>query len=1169
MYPEESTHPRLVICLFGCPECRRGNEVLPPLATHKTQSLLAYLILHRHQPQSRDELATLLWGDRDDAHARHSLATALWRIRRLLGEDCLLTDAISVQFSPSIPLWLDVAEFEKIADPSAQSEIENLRSAVELYRGDLLEGFYDDWCIEERYRLEALYLDALSRLVVWHERQGDAATALVYAQKYLAHDPLAEQIHLAAMRALVALGDLAGARHQWQLCCEARQQELHAPPSPQMLREAESILGTAFTIPLPVAPIPVRAPPRWGSLERPPFVGRGHELAALWARWEQAMQGQGGMVLISGEAGVGKTRLTEELAALVRGRGGTVARGCCYEPERGLPYQALVDVLRDLTTQERQAALTLPGWVRGELARLLPEILSQPTPPEPPPGPLQPERQAILFHAVATFILYLASRTPLLIVLEDLHWAADSTLAAIHYLVRQALDAPVLFLGTFRPEEVGETHMLTTMTAQLARDGLAQHLALERLSMEAISELVRRTFRVEAEAEFVNRLYAHAEGNAFFTIETLRALAGATLPEGPLPVPGNVRALIESRLGRLPALAHEWVACAAVAGRAFDFDLVCRTIGVAEDAGLEAIDELLRQGFLREGSGPLGRDYEFVHHLVQEVTYTAIHHRRRQRLHRLIGEAMESLYGDQPAIASTLARHFDASGEVEKALYYHGLAAQRAATMFAWQEAEEHQGRMLQLLEQLDPDHRRPDCLRRRGQILADRAESRYLQARLAERDADLAALAALAETSSDDDLRLQTLLQQARYLNLDARYEKAIAAAEEGLALADRVKDTAARCHLLTQIGFAHYFLGQPQPALVSLESALAMVPETDCETRRHIMHILGYVHFHLGNYAQALADQQEAYSDHQIVGDYNGMAWAGVDIGAIHLKMGHLTDAGQYLSEHLDLARRIGARSAEAYALSWLGYWELGRGNYVAAVEYFRQALSTQQELRTEHGRAAAEAGMGFAFYHLGDLTEARRWLKQAVQRTRPIRHRRRLARALVGLGLVELAAGRPLAARDCLTEAVAVARDSEARGNLAAGLAALARAERHLGDFASALVHAAEVARLASEIAAPACQMWGELEMGLTLLAQGHPEAALEHTGRAVDLVSQGDESWIGTEAVYQAHARVLETLGRAEAADEQVRLADTAIAAKASRIPDAKQRRRYLEAVRPGP
>lgn len=1161
MHVKESTGPGLAVYLLGRPELWRGNQLLPPLATQKTQSLLAYLILRCDRPHLRDELTALFWGDRDDTHARHSLATALWRIRRLLGKDYLLADSASVQFDPTSQFWLDVNEFEKRAnqDPCTPGD---LAAAIELYRGDFLEGFYDDWCIEERYRLEALYLDALSRLVVWHETQGDARAVLASTQKYLALNPLMENIHLAAMRALVALGDLAGARRQWQLCCEALQGELHAPPSPELLKQAESILGAQFTVPLPIGPFPAKAPPRCDGLERMPFVGRKPEMDALQARWEQAAQGQGGMLFIGGEAGVGKTRLTEEFAAVVRWRGGVVAVGRCYEPERMLPHQPLTEILRDLIRQEGHATQVLPDWVKSELARLVPELLPPPIRTEPSSTSLQSERQAILFHAIAAFIRHFASRTPLLIVLEDLHWASDSTLAAVHYLARQMANTRALSLGTFRPEEAGESLTLTTMAAQLAREGLAQHLALGQLSVEAITELVRRTFK--AEAAFVNRLYAHTEGNAFFLVETLRALAGApSVAEISLPVPGNVRAHIESRLGRLSKPTREGITWAAVAGRTFDLDLICRAMGVDEDTALETMDELLRQGFVCEGRGIVGNDYEFVHHLVHEATYTGIQHRRRKRLHRLIGEAMESLYADQPVVA--LAHHFDAGGVAEKALHYHNLAAQKAAEVSAWQEAEEHLGRMLQLLDQLDPDSRHADNLRRRGQALTLRAELRFLQARLDERDADLAALDALAEISRDDYLRLQTLIQTARFMNLDAQYGKAITAACRGLGLADQLKDKAARCYLLTQIGFAHYFLGQPKPALTALESALAMIPEADGETRRHITHILGYVHFHLGNYARSLAYQQEAYISHQAFGDYNGMAWAGLDIAATYQEMGCLAEAERYLTENLELSQRIGSRSAEAYGLNQSGSLELCRGNYSIALEMFQQALSTQQGLRTEHGRVAAGIGTGLAFYHLGDPEEARRWLEQAVERARPIQHRRRLAEALIGLGLVEIAADQPLVALRYLAEAVDVARDSEARGNLAAGLAALARAERRLDNLTLAITHASEATQVAREIIVPVCEMWGELEMGLTRLAQGDPETAQEHTRRAVELASRSNERWIGTEQVHRTHARALRALGHTEAAGKQDRLADEIIRAKGSRIPDPLQRRRYLDYI----
>lgn len=186
------------------------------------------------------------------------------------------------------------------------------------------------------------------------------------------------------------------------------------------------------------------------------------------------------------------------------------------------------------------------------------------------------------------------------------------------------------------------------------------------------------------------------------------------------------------------------------------------------------------------------------------------------------------------------------------------------------------------LIEKLNPQDDHPEYVRRRAQILIRRAELRSLQARLTKRDADLDALNALASNSGDEYLRLQTRVLRARFMNLDARYEQAIAAAEEGIILADQMQDMAAHCYLLTQIGFACYFLGKPRQALHALDEALRMTPKTDIETRRHILHVLGYVHFHLGNYACALAHQQESLAIHQTIGDYDGLAWAGLDMAA-----------------------------------------------------------------------------------------------------------------------------------------------------------------------------------------------------------------------------------------------------------------------------------------------
>ncbi|MBM4467124.1 MAG: tetratricopeptide repeat protein, partial [Chloroflexi bacterium] len=819
----------------------------------------------------------------------------------------------------------------------------------------------------------------------------------------------------------------------------------------------------------------------------------------------------------------------------------------------------------------------------------------------PPPLPAEPdEARSRLFEALCQIVLGLATSplllflrsaqdfgtpAPLLLCLDDLHWADGATLDWLAYLGRHVRDSrggpggcPLLLIASYRSEEADA---MAKLRQGLARLGVLSELKLAGLDAAAILQLLRHLTPSplhpplpllqgegeggrggEGEVALAERLQRATGGNPFFLLETLRVLieSGQPLEKlvslADLPLPDTVRQAVEARLARLSPVARQVLEAGAVMGPTLRFDLVRLTAGRRELETMDSLDELVARQLLMEQEA----DYRFHHDLTQRVVEAGLSPMRRQLLHRRAGRALEHL---EPDAVAALVRHFEAGGEVEKALHYHGLAAQKAEALFAWREAEEHQSRTLALLDRLDPECTQPDCLAKRGQVLVARAHQRYLQGRLAERDADLVALTTLAEASGDEDLRLQALIHRTRYLNLDAQYEKAIATAEEGLALTDRLHDEPARSRLLAQIGFAHYFLGQPQAALTALESALAVAgEEASPDMRGRITHILGYVYFHLGNYARSLAYQQEAYACHQQTGDHNRVAWDGLDIGAVHLEMGHFAEAWQYLTEGLALARRIGTRPAEAYGVTLLGCWELHHGDYTAAAARFQQALSMQQELHSGHGTVAAGLGMGLAFYHLGDLAQARRCLESAVERARSIGHRRRLAETLVGLGLVEVAAGQLSAACDSLDEAVALARQSDHREGLASGLAALARAERESGDPVSALAHAREAIRVAQESALPVCEMWGEVDVGLVLLAQGEPVAALEHTERAVALLPQAHEAWIGTEEVHRAHALVLRALGRVEEADEHARRAEAIVEAKADRILDPQQRQRYL-------
>ena len=735
----------LKILLLGGFELRGGDEPLPPPATLKARSLLAYLVVHRDRVCPREVLADLFWPDRPRDKALHNLSTALWHIRRVLPPgDYILADARAVRFNRGSEYWLDVEEFEKLVNwetgtlvdwetgrlvdwsqerttnvPMYQStNLPTLREAVALYKGDFLEGFYDDWCLEERYRLEGLYLEALERLVAAHEALGQPEEALRYAGLLLARDPLREDVHRAVIRLHVRLGNRAEALRQARWCRAVLRTELGIEPALETVALCDELLGLGWRRGPSEEVLAQRShPPRSQPafiLERSPFVGRKTEWEALLTRWERAKSGQGHLVLVSGEAGIGKTRLVEELSQYIRQRGGWVACGRCYEYERALPHSPLADLLRAVLSVTGARVLDrLPPWQAAELARLAPEVGERsPSPPFIPPQVgggeegVADQQQARLFDALTLLLLDLAQRNPLLLMLEDLHWAQDSTLAWLHYLARHLPQAHILLVATYQSEEVGPDRTLHGLALQLERSELATRLELTRLPQEALGH-----WMAGASDALVARIYRQTEGNPFFTLETLRAL----LEEGQvqfvegrwvektalssLPIPTSVRQVIQARLERLSPSVREAVATASVIGRAFDFDVLEQAWGQGEEATLEALDELLRRRLVRESSGPSSRDYEFDHHLVREVIYRGLHYRRRRRLHRLAGQAMERLYAGQPGVAGELAHHFEHGHETEKALAWLVEAGEEARLGYALQEALGYFRRALALLD--------------------------------------------------------------------------------------------------------------------------------------------------------------------------------------------------------------------------------------------------------------------------------------------------------------------------------------------------------------------------------------------------------------------------------------------------------------------------------------
>ncbi len=719
----------LEISLLGQIELRLDDRPLPLPATRKAQSLLAYLVTHPDRPHPREQLANLFWPDHPRDKALHNLSTALWHIRRVLPPgNYLLTNTQTMQFNPRSDFWLDVKEFEEavirdrgsgVGQESLISDPSSLISAIKLYRGDFLESFYDDWCLEERYHLESLFLGALERLIALCQERDEPEAALEYARWLLLRDPLREDIHRQVMRLHARQGDQAAILQQYLQCQAVLRDQLGIEPAPETTALCQELTGEVPRTPL----LPVSAPhlgsghSALGAI-RPQLVERTQDLVTVQAAWERACRGHGHMVLVEGEAGIGKTRLLEEFAAQVRWQGGQIAQGCCYEYDRPLPYCAITEALHNLSGRLPLSALgELPAWMLAEVSRLAPEIGEMQTDLPPSIEEKASLQQTRLLEALTRFLKTISSHfaSPLLLVLDDLHWASDSTLTFLQYFAPRLGDAPILLVGAFRGEELSPDHALRGLLRRMKRRGQATGLHLQRLSPAGVMALVQAISGCGDEIfPLAQCLHRETEGNPFFLLETIRALfeAGSLqFQEGrwrgdwielagraSLSIPPGVEALIRARVSRLTPATQEALALAAVAGQAFDFDVLEQAWGQEEEAALLAVEELLRGQVIVEGQGAAARDYAFDHSKVREVVYATTHYRRRRRFHRLIGQAMEAIYKGQPGIAAELAHHFERAGETEKALAWLVVAGEQAWHGYALQEALDYFRRALVLL---------------------------------------------------------------------------------------------------------------------------------------------------------------------------------------------------------------------------------------------------------------------------------------------------------------------------------------------------------------------------------------------------------------------------------------------------------------------------------------
>ncbi len=547
------------------------------------------------------------------------------------------------------------------------------------------------------------------------------------------------------------------------------------------------------------------------------FVGRDAELERLTQLWKEATAGERRVALLAGEPGVGKTRLAAKLAGEVYEQGGVVLAGRCDE-DLGVPYQPFVEALRhfvdEASTEELAGGL---GRYGGELVRLVPELAGQ-MPELPPPLKSDPETERYrLFDAVAAWLAAAAAYEPVLLVLDDLQWAAKPTLLLLRHVVRAPEATRLLVLGTYRDTELTHDHPLVEVVADFRRDAGVERISLsglDDLGVAAIVEQAAGQALDEGGVTLARAIYEETEGNPFFVREVLRHLAETGAIErrgdgwatrvavGELGIPEGVRDVVGRRLARLSANTNRAPRVAAVVGAEFDLGVVQAAGGLGDETLLGALEEAAGARLVTEASATR---YRFGHALVRATLYESLTAPRKIALHRKVAEAIEVVHEGAPddhlpALAHHWARASAPAADTARAVDYAIRAGDRALTQLAHDEALAYNHQALELLVSQD-DPRRLELLISLGDAERRAGDPVHRQtllevARVAQRHGDVDALTRAALANNRGIYSVSGFVDQERVSVLEA--------ALDGIG----PSDTATRARLLAvlaaELGFA-----------------------------------------------------------------------------------------------------------------------------------------------------------------------------------------------------------------------------------------------------------------------------------------------------------------------------------------------------------------------------
>jgi predicted ATPase len=712
---------------------------------------------------------------------------------------------------------------------------------------------------------------------------------------------------------------------------------------------------------------------KFSSIPESKFVGRQRELAELKGHLEDSITGQGRLVFVIGEAGIGKSRIISELVEYAENEGIMALFGRCLYDENTEPYLPFIDAFGeyisgrkrkddgyssdDQQTTEDFYSMGLVGIAestpiasdnlptstdaQGDLVPigLLPiddEDLGV-HPSKIREINLQQERTR-LFESLSQLVTDISQEKPLLVILEDLQWADDGSLQLLHYLARNIQNSKVMITCSYRPEEIenikGEVHPLSKTLRRMRPEKLFFEIVLERFDEENTGQMIESLLKIQNIPEtFTRRLYGESEGNPFFVEEVVKSLVNEGLinpsdyswdkkfDPSKIHIPSTIRDVIGRRMDRLDDKTRGILSYASIIGNKFTFETLHKLSDLNEEELVDSIDALIAANIIHEDTASIDEVYRFDHSQIREVIYNSMSRSRRRLMHKRIGHIIEKLNKNRlDEVVYNLARHFYEGKDTEKTITYSIRAGEKATKAFAPEDALTYYNMALEALKRLDD--------------------------------------------SDENSQKMIFLLKRLGEISFNlSEWKPALEYYKKAIELCEDTESDGERAECLRKTGYVLNRMGKWKIATMNFEKSLGISKKLDDKFGIADAHRgIGYIHWRLGEYDDAIAHYNECIQFSMEIGDMHTIALAFIELGNVYIETGDIDKAIEYYNKSLKNLEPIGDYSEMARAYNNLGDSYLKSGKYDQAIEYFEKC----EEMGRKIGRKDI---VGWSLFNSGE--------------------------------------------------------------------------------------------------------------------------------------------------------------------------------------------------------